>query len=59
MLFHVGFMSVMLWASTCIVRKTAEHHKICCMAWTEQNTLFHVGLGFRVGFVGAQSSNTV
>ena len=24
------------------------------MAWTEQNTLFHVGLGFRVGFAGAQ-----
>ena len=24
------------------------------MAWTEQSTLFHVGLGFRVGFAGAQ-----
>ena len=26
------------------------------MAWTEQNTLFHVGLGFRVGFAGAQKN---
>ena len=24
------------------------------MAWIEQNTLFHVGLGFRVGFADAQ-----
>ena len=29
------------------------------MAWTEQTTLFHVGLGFRVGFAGAQQLSII
>ena len=57
MLFRVGFMSGMLGALKFIALKTAKHHKFLCrpaMAWTEQSTLFHVGLGFRVGFAGAR-----
>ena len=58
MLFRVGFMSVMLGALKFIPLKTLQNttsfSAFSAMAWTEQNTLFHVGLGFRVGFVGAQ-----
>ena len=35
-------------------QNTTSFSAFSAMAWTEQNTLFHVGLGFRVGFVGAQ-----
>ena len=35
-------------------QNTTSFSAFSAMAWTEQNTLFHVGLGFCVGFTGAQ-----
>ena len=35
-------------------QNTTSFSAFSAMAWTEQNMLFHVGLGFRVGFAGAQ-----
>ena len=57
MLFHVRFTSVMLGTLKVIVWKrqnTTSSAAPPATAWIDQKALFHVGLGFRVGFAGAQ-----
>ena len=59
--FHVVSCRVYVWDAWCIEihclenGNTTSFSAVSAMAWTEQSTLFHVGLGFCVGFAGAQS----